>query len=296
MLRYFEPYPRPDVQETEYLRLLGFPPGHALDERPRQLAEWARAWYAEHGRPWIFFRRAGRLEIQGDGLRFLDIRFASPVLRTMFLEAEANDAMLVAVGAGPECEARARQCWEEGRPDEYFFLEMFGSAVVEQLVTQAAGRICAWADGCGLAVLPHYSPGYPGWPVTDQSEFWKLIRGEELPTFPTPLEVLDTGMLRPKKSLLALFGLTPHLEKVRPGSRLIPCENCSLAGCTYRRGPYRQFMPQAEVFDRTSVRPAAESARVTLDSPVLDRSASYRVSSRALAKWAEERLRLETAS
>src|SRR5215468_1051514 len=148
MLELFESHPRPDVQEAEYLRLLGFPPGHTLDERPRQLADWARHWYAEHGRPWIFFRRAGPLQAEADGIRLLNIRFASSALRTMFLEAQANDAMLVAVSAGPECETQARQCWEEGKPDEYFFLEMFGSAVVEHLVTQAAGKICAWADGC----------------------------------------------------------------------------------------------------------------------------------------------------
>ena len=29
----------------------------------------------------------------------------------------------------------------------------------------ASYRICAWAEQHGVAVLPHYSPGYPGWDV-----------------------------------------------------------------------------------------------------------------------------------
>ena len=66
--------------------------------------------------------------------------------------------MLVAVSAGSECEAKARECWQDGKPDEYFFLEMYGSAVVEFLVTHAAGRVCAWAEQNGMAVLPALQP------------------------------------------------------------------------------------------------------------------------------------------
>ena len=57
---------------------------------------------------------------------------------------------------------------------------------------------------------------------------------------------MDTGMLQPKKSLLALFGLTRHLDKVRAAAHLVPCENCSLPRCQYRRAPYQHFPPQIE--------------------------------------------------
>ena len=29
-------------------------------------------------------------------------------------------------------------------------------------------RLCAWADAERVAVLPHYSPGYPDWDIDEQ--------------------------------------------------------------------------------------------------------------------------------
>ena len=246
MFEFTDTKPQLQVQEAEYLRLLGYPRDHSPGERARELANWARRWYAENGRPWIFARSAGGLEIAADKIRLSGAEFFSDRLQAQLAAAEAHDAMLVAVSAGKECEEQARQCWQEGRPDEYFFLEMYGSAVVEHLVTHAAGRICAWADQNRMAVLPHYSPGYSGWPVSDQPKLWSIIRGNNRTPFPAELDVMETGMLRPKKSLLTVFGLTRHPEKVQSGSKLIPCENCSLANCSYRRAPYRHFRPQKE--------------------------------------------------
>ena len=55
--------------------------------------------------------------------------------------------------------------------------------------------------------------------------------------FPSNVEVFDTGMLRPKKTLLAVFGLTRHTDRLRRLSDLVPCENCSFGPCQYRRAP-----------------------------------------------------------
>jgi hypothetical protein len=239
MLEFNDQRPKLDVQESEYVRLLGFPRRHALEGRARELADWARAWYAEHGRPWIFARPAGGVSVGPGAICVAGTEFVSERLQAPFAAAEAHDAMLVAVSAGPECEQHARRCWQEDKPDEYFFLEIFGSAVVESLVTLAAARICAWADQNEVGVLPHYSPGYSGWNVADQVRLWALVRGNNGAPFPGELEVLPTGMLRPKKSLLTVFGLTRHPEKLQRGSRLIPCENCSLPRCQYRRAAYR---------------------------------------------------------
>ena len=81
-------------------------------------------------------------------------------------------------------------------------------------MTAAGARLCAWADSRDMAVLPHYSPGYSQWDVAEQSRLLRLIavRGTQLPGH---LEALDSGALRPKKSQLAVFGLTRHIDRVR---------------------------------------------------------------------------------
>ena len=250
MFELIETHPPLDVQEAEYRRLLGYPKKHALTERARELANAARIWFAENGRPWIYARETGTLELKDGKLRIGGHDFSSRRLRDSFSEAAAHSAVVVAVSAGKECEETARQLWLDSKPDEYFFLEIFGSAVVEHLVTLASGWICAWADRQQMAVLPHFSPGYSGWDVAEQVKLWNLISQDNRRKFPGELDVLDSGMLRPKKSLLAVFGVTRDVEKARRFSRLIACENCSLPGCQYRRAAYRRAPRQFEEIRR----------------------------------------------
>ena len=264
------------VPAAEYLRLLGYPRGHEPGERVVELMAWARDWYARHGRPWAYHRRV-ELAAGGEALRLDGETFVSPRLREHFHHQGATGAVLVGVSAGPECEEYARRLWHEGKPDEYFFLEIYGSAVVEDLVARTSGRLCDLAGQAGLMAVPHYSPGYAGWDVAEQNRLFSLItRGLGRP-LPGPLEVLASGMLRPKKSLLAVFGLAP-VTAGRPVALATPCEGCSFSPCRYRRAPYRQRV--GPVSDRTPGQPET--------GPTVE--PRYTVNLRALRKWAAERV------
>ncbi|HYC70249.1 MAG TPA: hypothetical protein VEB66_03520 [Opitutaceae bacterium] len=258
------------VAEAEYHRLLGWPRGHAPGERARELADWARRWYAEHGRPWVH-RREATLEITDTGLSIEGTPFTSGQLRAHLAGAGADRVALFAVSAGPECEREARSLWEAGRPDEYFFLEMYGSAVTEHLVAAVNGRLCAEAAAGGRRAVAHYSPGYTGWDVAEQNKLFALVArgwGSEAP----PLEVLPSGMLRPKKSLLAVVGLTTR--EVVPAAPNVPCEACAFSPCQYRRAAYRHD-------------PAASAGSTATAG------SGYSVNARALRKWSAERVRFE---
>ncbi len=235
------------VPPAEYNRLLGYPRSAELSERAAELTEWARGWYAQQGHPWVSARQAEIGEVRS---------FSSRRLRKMLADAEADGAVLAAVTAGPELEAEAQRLWREEKPDEYFFLEVYGSAVVEHLITMTGARLCAWAEEQGMAVLPHDSPGYAGWEISEQPGLHGLLR-------PVPIEVLESGALRPKKSLLAVFGLTRHTEHLQRLTELVPCANCSFTPCQYRRAPYGPP-------DR-----------------------AYTVNAKALKRWASERLSIE---
>ena len=246
MFSLIETNPRVEVQEAEYQRLLGYPKNHSLEGRARELANDAQAWFAKNGRPWICAREISSLELKNGKASIGGVEFSSRKLRETLFEADAHSALLVAVTAGKECEEHARELWDESKPDEYFFLESYGSAVVEQLITVASRHICAWADENEMAALPHFSPGYSGWDFAEQLPLWSLFQKNFGGNFPGALEVLDSGMLRPKKSLLAVIGLTRNLEKARRLHTLIPCENCFLPDCRYRRAPFRCPRPQME--------------------------------------------------
>jgi hypothetical protein len=287
MMELCDTAPPIDVDPAEYARLLGYPKGHALSGRARELADAARAWFAQHGRPWLYARQCNSVSIANGRITLENAAFASPRLEQTLISAQASSAFLVAVSAGPEAEAEAQRLWREEKPDEYFFLEIYGSAVVEHLTTVGGARLCAWADQRKLAILPHYSPGYPEWDISEQPRLLELITHGTQKPLPQKLEAFPTGMLRPKKSLLAVFGVTAHTASVQRLTALNPCQNCSYARCEFRRAPYaRSKTPEPEVA-------AAASAmdRESPDSPLLE-SAPYSVNPRALARWVRERLTL----
>ncbi|MGB6610616.1 MAG: hypothetical protein WBE63_12825, partial [Acidobacteriaceae bacterium] len=227
------------VLPEEYTRLLGYPRGFVLEGRALELAELARDWYAEKGRPWFYARQADTFELAGGSIYIDGLKFVSKRLESTLQQAEAHSVIVVAVGAGREAEEEARQRWAEEKPDEYFFLEMYASAVVEHLTTLTGARLCDWAEQHAMAVLPHYSPGYPEWDVAEQPRLLELMKRTRRERFPSCVEALDSGMLRPRKTLLAVFGLTHHVERLRRLTDLVPCESCSFGPCQYRRAPYR---------------------------------------------------------
>ena len=288
--------PEYQVQDAEFLRLLGYPPAHEPGDRARELMAWVRDWYARHGRPWIYLRKV-ELQVSAGELRLDQTLFHSQRLQEHLRGHGAVSAVLLAVSAGAECEEHARQTWGEAKPDEYFFLEMYGSAVVEDLVARTSGRICDLAAHQSLMAVPHYSPGYTGWDVAEQNTLFDVItRGLSQP-FPGPLEVLASGMLRPKKSLLAVFGLAPVKTGAATAPLRTPCVDCSFSPCAYRRAPYRHTVGSvslpavglAEAGDRT----LGQSQTGPTATGPLTPAARYTTSTKALRKWAGERVRLE---
>lgn len=247
MIHLTDVAPDVTVLPAEYQRLLGYPNGRVLEGRALELADDARQWYARHGKPWIFARESRDFHVTATSIVIDGSSFTSPRLRSMLLNANAERVVLVAVSAGPELEAEAQRRWTEEKPDEYFFLEMYGAAVVEHLVAAAGARLCAAAEQLGLAVLPHYSPGYPGWDITQQHGLLHLLAGPHAVPLPGRLSALGSGMLNPKKSLLAVFGLTGDVTRVRTLAELVPCTECSLPRCQYRRRRFRRSLAGAEV-------------------------------------------------
>jgi hypothetical protein len=278
--------PDTSVHDSEYQRLLGYPRERELEERALELSNDARAWYAEHGRPWVYARQSGHLDISGARVVIDGVSFTSTRLSHALRDAQAESVVLVAVSAGEEVEHEAQRRWKDEKPDEYFFLEVYGSAVVEHLVMMTGAQLCALGDERGLAVLPHYSPGYPEWDIADQAPLFDLIVGGN--ALPGAVTVLESGMLRPKKSLLAVFGLTGETDRVRKLTDMVPCQNCTLPGCQYRRAPYLRPRRRSEV---EAMRPV-EILSVSPVTAPLEPHAKYSVNAKALRRWAAERLSL----
>jgi hypothetical protein len=223
----------PVVSDAEFKRLLRVPVDFKFTDVMAEHTAWVRDWYTAHGRPWLRARAVGTCVVDADVTTLDGRELTSRELARRF--RHAHGAVVVAASAGPEAEAEAGRCWENDEPDRYYFMETYASAVVEALVAEARARLCAWADGQGTVLLPHYSPGYHGWSISDQAAVFSLLAGAGAP--PGPLEVMASGMLRPKKSQLAVFAVAPAGSTAGEPADLVPCKHCAHVKCEFRREP-----------------------------------------------------------
>jgi hypothetical protein len=292
MIELANTFPDVNVQPAEYNRLLGYPHDWVLEGRALELAEWARDWYANHGSPWVYAYQADRLELEDDAIVIDGQRFFCRPLQKRLKQAAAHSVVLAAVSAGPEIEQEAQKLWQAERPDEYFFLEIFGSAVVEQLTTMAGAHCCVWAEDHQSAILPHYSPGYSDWDVSQQPQLLNLIQRTAVQKVARKLSVFDTGMLRPKKSQLSVFGVTRQIDGVRKLADLVACESCSLVSCQYRRAAYLETPDYSRGEVVAAVNGvASKNGRIAAS---LNHNGRYGFSKKALNRWAEQRLSLRS--
>jgi len=222
------------VQPREYARLLGYPPERSLEGPVLALGDASRDWYGRHGRPWVFGRTFALAVLTSDTVELEDgTRLDSRVLARRLRDAEAPALVAVTVSAGPEVDERVDRLWSEDRPDEAYFLDRFGVAVAEHLAAWCGETLRSPHDD-ELIALPGYSPGYSGWSLDQQVLLYELITGRPQRPLPGPLQVLDSGMLTPRSSLLAVFGLSAQRQLAAEAWARHRCTWCSLADCDFR--------------------------------------------------------------
>ncbi len=226
------------IAEADYARLLGYPEARLPAGRVRDLAEHSRTWYQNDGRPWAFVRHLGPVIIHGERIQLADdAELVSSVLARRLAGARATEIVAAAVSAGPEVDAASATLWEQDRPDAAYFLDRFGAAAAEHLAAWTGRQLRAAAERGGLAALPGYSPGHEGWPLEQQVTVAHCLTAGRGGILPGRFEVLDSGMIRPKNSLIAVFGLTEHQEIAAEAWKRHKCSWCSLAGCAFRQAP-----------------------------------------------------------
>ena len=226
-----------EVTPEEYARLLLIPRHKLQEEDLAERARGARAWYAEHGRPWIGARRVDIAALDAGGVRLATGQsFASTTLAERLRAADSHAVVAVAATAGPEAEAEYKRHWNEGRPDEGFFVERFAVGVTEQLVRHASVWACRAGEAEGETALFHASPGCGSWPLEEQARLMSVLAGEGESRL-GPVQMWPSGALRPAQSVLALVALTRRQVAPTPADG---CRSCDLTPCSFRRAPYRR--------------------------------------------------------
>lgn len=227
-----------DVPFTRVALHLGLPTIPAALDEWRGLMEEARRGCVEHAAVMVRSRGCAIERITADRVELTGGEcLHSRLLACGFRHAGAFGLVAAALCAGHGLDPEIRRLWDAGRPDAAMALDAYGSALIEELRSRlfsTLGRICGER---GEHVLPYLSPGYDGWPLEDQGNLFAVL-GDAA----GPIELLDSGGLRPSKSSLVVFGLTRIGRAGAAGHRLWDLTRATMKGpqgrewnCTGRR-------------------------------------------------------------
>ena len=190
------------------------------------------------------------------------------------------------MGAGPEAEQEARRLWKEEKPDEYFFLEMYASAVVEHLTTVAGARLCAWAEGHhGRTAALQSRVSRVGHP--EQARLLDVVRHTRKQPLPSQLDSSWFGhVVSQEVAAGRIRGDTSH-------GTLAAADGVGAVRKLFHRR--MRLSPRAlQTRHRTcqAGTAAAVLAHIAAPLPPLNREANYTIGGKALKRWADERLSL----
>ncbi len=272
-----------DVPSRLFRHHLGLPVGAEWTDDIATLAAKASDWYDEHGKPWSARRAIGITEIVEDMIHLEGgSRLTSAVFAAGLREVGAHELVVVAISAGPEVDSEIDRLWEAGRPDEAMFLNAYAISVTEHLRSREADHLAELAGRQGTTVLPHYSPGYEGWELSDQRHLHALIVDADL-ELPGPLELLPSGGLRPAKSTLAVFTITTSPEA--GGVKAVGSRDPRSFWSHHRTVPLN-----AVPLNAVPLNPAREEPGPPRRDPP-----AYALPARTLERWASRRLTVTEA-
>lgn len=283
-LTQLNPVDLTDVQSSEYHRLLGYSKDHRLEGEEAILASWAPIWYQQSGQPFHYSRKIklASHSIQGDQIHLSTGHvLTSKVLAERFSQNDVHEIIVFGVSAGEKLSLQAEQFWVDDKPDKAYFLDKYGSAVTERMTWSLCLRWSQEAQDQNMALLPHYCPGYSDWDLGDQKIL--LERLAENQVRPLELSLTESGMLHPNKSQLGIFGLTRCLKNVVSFQDYVPCQQCTLNDCDYRREPCQDY----------SITLQANLLGKRDEPPTTTSRPTYAFPEKALQRWSKELLTIE---
>ena len=193
----------PYIDSSLLYRHLGLPVGKEPDASILPLVESSRKWYRRFGDPWSHVSICNIDHIENNRI-FLENGKAltNSLLSGGLRHAAAKQIGVVSVSAGSEVDHEVDLRYRTKRPDEAMVLHAYATSVTEYLLERQGRRLQRQLRKKGLKVLPHYIPGYSGWESHDQVTLFNALEEHG------PLRLLPSGGLQPRRSALAVFGIT----------------------------------------------------------------------------------------
>jgi hypothetical protein len=106
-----------------------------------------------------------------------------------------------------------------------FLVDTLGTVAVEKAMDLIQAFLSRETERTGLHISNRYSPGYCGWPVSEQKKLWQF-----LPPHYCGIELSESSLMTPIKSVSGIIGLGKNMRHTG-----YACALCDMEHCLYRR-------------------------------------------------------------
>jgi len=127
--------------------------------------------------------------------------------------------LLFAATAGLEFEIFAQKINKEGDMLGIFLMDAIGSCIVEKTGDYMELRLEGEYET--LQHTNRFSPGYCGWPLSDQKKLFRLL-GEN----PCGIKLSETFLMNPIKSISGIIGIGEKVTQKKYGCKICNLDNC----------------------------------------------------------------------
>ena len=122
-------------------------------------------------------------------------------------------------------------------PLKGYMADILGSVVVEAAIEQIQKNLSIEMAQAGLKITNRYSPGYCGWPTSEQHKLFGLLPKENC-----GVGLTESALMLPIKSVSGFIGIGTHVN-FHPYT----CQLCDAAFCVYRNRKNVYSKPSGEM-------------------------------------------------
>lgn len=216
-----------EFPKAEVLRLLG----NGADERcvkrtERKIAKWSEKLTASV-KPKLVYSVE---KLAGTGKSSVSLQNGITIRSAKIGKAfkECSAVFCFAATLGEPLDQVVEELAGKGKVSDASIVDAMGSAATEHIIEQFHRDAEANCRAGGMGVTLRFSPGYCDWAITEQEKLFSLLDVDRI-----GLELTDSSLMTPRKSVSGVFGLT----KKRTAALLPynPCSRCNKTDCRARR-------------------------------------------------------------
>ncbi len=137
----------------------------------------------------------------------------------------AEGGALFICTAGQDIGDKSKELMASGDFMEGYILDIIGSLTVEAAIDNIQNSLETELLLSGKKIANRYSPGYCGWALSEQKQFFNLFQDNYC-----GIKLSESCLMEPAKSVSGIIGFGADVRKTA-----FECDLCELKTCTYRK-------------------------------------------------------------